>query len=317
MRLTLRRISGNPTKEAKTIDDYRKTKSTHRISIRIADYLERFDPKGYPPSERAHTVRTFNDILQGRSDRSIENLMDEVKAKLGAEYADVSAEIVLDVKDFLRQQLMLNYPYTKSSNKAYKYRTFDPTAERQLKIVNQQIYDWAAKCGFPPGFFRETYFDNVTFYCLPDHADLNFSRFDTCTFAVCRIREATFDGASLYGCEFHSCAMKYVTFFQATLAHTHFNDCSLENVSFQKTRLKSCNTTDCTMLSVGLSGATLDGCSYGRVQAFNTSGLHTATITMAGATHDEVEHNRKKVYAALRPESKERQPMPHKKRETR
>ena len=157
----------------------------------------------------------------------------------------------------------------------------------------------------------------MTLYCLPDHADLNFSRFDTCTFAVCRIREATFDGASLYSCEFHSCAMQYVTFFQATLATTHFKDSELENVSFQKARLISCNTTDCTMLSIGFNGATLDGCSYDRVQAFNTSGLHTATITMGGATDEEVEYNRKAIYAALRPESKERQPLPHKKRETR
>ena len=304
-------------KEANPIDEYRKTISTHRISMRIADYLEMYDPQGYPPMNRAETIRTVNDILQRRSDRSIESLMDEVEAKLGENGATVSAEITADVKDFLRQQLTLGTPYAKSSNKAYKYKIFDPDAERPLKIVTQQIYDWAAKSGFPPGFFRETYFDNVTFYCLPDNADLNFSHFDACTFAVCRIREATFDGASLYGCEFHSSFLKYVTFFQATLAHTHFYDCTLENVSFQKTRLKSCNTTDCTMLSVGLSGATLDGCSYGRVQAFNTCGLHTATITMGGATENEIEYNRKAIYAALRPESKERQPMPHKRRETR
>ena len=30
------------------------------------------------------------------------------------------------------------------------------------------IFYRAAKAGFPPGFFRETYFDQVTIYCLPD-----------------------------------------------------------------------------------------------------------------------------------------------------
>ena len=30
------------------------------------------------------------------------------------------------------------------------------------------IFYRAAKVSFPPGFFRETYFDQVTIYCLPD-----------------------------------------------------------------------------------------------------------------------------------------------------
>ena len=30
------------------------------------------------------------------------------------------------------------------------------------------IFYRAAKISFPPGFFRETYFDQVTIYCLPD-----------------------------------------------------------------------------------------------------------------------------------------------------
>ena len=317
MRLTVRRISRHPFKEANPIDEYRKTISTHRISMRIADYLEMCDPQNFHPMNRAQTINAINDILQGRSERTIENLMDEVKQTLGEDKANISAEIAADVKDFLRQQLMLNCPYTKSSGKQYKYKIFDQHAERPLKIVTQQIYDWAAKSGFPPDFFRESYFDNVTFYCIPDHTDFNFSHFDACSFAVCRIREATFDGTSLYGCEFHSCAVNYATFFQATLAHTHFWDSKMENVSFQKARLKSCNTTDCTMLNVGFTNATLDGCRYDRVQAFLTGGLHTATITQGGATDKEVEQNRKAIFAALRPESQGARPMPPKTRGTR
>lgn len=68
------------------------------------------------------------------------------------------------------------------------------------------------------------------------------------------------------------------------------------------------------MGSVNYQGATLDGCTYGRVQAYDIRNLHRATITMGGATNEEVEHNRKAIYAALRPESKERQPMPHQRR---
>lgn len=266
---------------------------------------------------RAQTVRAINDVLQKRSDRTIESLLDEVKKKLGESGADVSAEIASDVKDFIHQQSTLNSPYTKSSSKDYKYKIFDPGAKRPLKIVNQQIYDWAAKAGFPPNFFRETYFDRVTFYCIPDHTDFNFSNFSNCTFAVCRIREATFDGTSFSSSEFHSCAMQYVTFFMSSITHTHFYDCTLRNTSFLKARLKSCNTLDSKLESVGFLEATLDNCFFGRVAARGIRNLHTATITQGGATDEEVTHNREAIYAALRPESKESQPMPHKAREAR
>lgn len=138
------------------------------------------------------------------------------------------------IMDFQAQKELLSRPYDKSSSQQYPYKIFDPSEKRPLKIVDQRLYDRAAKDGFPPGFFRETYFDRVTFYCIPDHTDFNFSRFSNCTFAVCRIKEATFDGAAFTSSEFHSCAMQYVTFFHASIAHTHFHDSTLQNVSFQK-----------------------------------------------------------------------------------
>ena len=197
---------------------------------------------------------------------------------------------------------LLDQPYTKSSSKQYKYRSYDPPIGRKLKIVNQRLYDCAAKAGFPPNFFRETYFDQVTFYCIPDHTDFSFSYFSNCTFAVCRIREATFDGATLSSSEFHSCVMQYATFFNASIDHTHFHDSTLRNVSFQEARLKSCNTVDCELDGVGFLNATLDGCFFGRVAAHGIRNLHTATITQGGATDYEVKRNRESIFAALRPE---------------
>lgn len=266
---------------------------------------------------RAQTVRTINDVLQERSERTIASLLDEVKSKLGESGADASAEIAADVKDFLLQQSTLNRSYAKSSNKEYQYKIFDPDAERPLKIVNQQLFDRAAKAGFPSGFFRESYFDGVTFYCLPDYATFRHSRFNNCTFAVCRVMHATLEEVSIYSSEFHSCPLENVSFYKSTLANTHFYDCGLQDVSFHDARLKSCNTMDCTMGGVDYFNATLDGCSFGRVDAYAIRNLHTATITMGGATDEEVNHNRMAVYAALRPESRDRQPLPHKKRGTR
>lgn len=274
------------------------------------------DPVKYPPGEDAKIVRSLNDTLQGRSKQTVDELMADVDAVCGRLGIYNSEWLMLRqaIEDFRHQKELLGRPYTKSSDKQYKYRTFDLDPERPLKIVNQRLYDQAAKAGFPPTFFRETYFDGVTFYCIPDHTDFNFSRFHNCTFAVCRIREATFDGASLSSSEFHSCDIQYATFFKASIAHTHFHDSTLRNVSFQEARLKSCNTVDCKLDGVGFLNATLDGCFFGRIAAQGIRHLHTANITQGGATEREVKHNREAILAALRPHQGERQETPAKKR---
>ena len=317
MRLTVRRISGNLTKEANPIEEYKSVKSTWEISKQIADRLEDYAPQTYPHSERVQTVRAFNDILQGRSDRAISSLLDEVKRTLGEDGASASAEIAESVNAFLAQRRMLAVPYAKRGNKQYPYDTFDLDPEHPLKMVDQQIYDQAAKDGFPPDFFRDTFFNDVTFYCLPDHTVFRHSNLSGCTFAVCRVKEAMFEEARIYGSMFHSCPLEYVSFYKATLAHTRFHDCGLQNASFHEARLKSCNFFDCTMGGINFLNATIDGGGFASVDAYDIRNLHTATITQGGATHEEVNRLRMEIYAALRPESKERQPMPHKKRETR
>ena len=294
--------------------DFQKVCGSHKLSVRIADLLEDMRPQHYNGANHDETVRTVNDILQGRADRTVDAFLTGLRSTGGADYAQRVEEVGRDIQAFLAQKSLLSQPYAKSSDEQYKYRTFGLDPERPLKIVNQRLYDQAAKAGFPPDFFRETYFDRVTFYCIPDHTDFNFSRFSSCTFAVCRIREATFDGASLSSSEFHSCAVQFATFFKASIAHTHFHDSTLRNVSFQEARLKSCNTVDCELDDVGFLNATLDGCFFGRVAAQGIRHLHTATITQGGAADEEVKRNREAILSVLRPEQGERREPPAKKR---
>lgn len=315
MRLTVERISG-PFKEANTIDDFKAVPSGLGISKYLKDYLTMCDPVKYPESDGAKIVRSINDTLQGRSERTVEELLAEVDTVCGRLGIYNSERLMFRerIDDFQHQKELLTQPYTRSSNTQYEYEIYDQNPDRKLKIVNQHLYDCAAEAGFPPDFFRETYFNGVTFYCIPDRTDFNFSHFSNCTFAVCRIREANFDGTCIYGTEFHSCAMQYATFFKASIAHTHFHDSTLKHVSFQGARLKSCNTIDCELENVGFLSATLDGCSFGRVTAHGIRHLHTAAITQGGATGEEVKRNREAIFAALRPQQGERKESPEKRR---
>lgn len=281
------------------MNDYKAVRSSLDISKSIAFYLEMSDPAAFRLRDRAGSIRTINDILQGRSEKTVEAMLAELEQKGGTYYAGEIAILRQNIQDFQRQKMMLTQPYCKSSGKTYRFRTFDNSIGRSLKIVDQKLFDRAAKAGFPPGFFRETYFDQVNIYCLPEHADFYGSTFQNCAFAVCRISAPSFIGASIYNSEFHSCVLEYADFFEAGIAHTHFHDSALSHVTFQKARMKSCNTIDCTLDSINYLTATLDGCSFGRVTASDVRNLDTATITQGGAGQEECRRNRDTIFQAL------------------
>ena len=289
------------------------------IGRSLVFYLSLCDPGKYPPGNTGKAVRAINDILQGRSEHTVDELLAGMDAICGGwpDYDKDRTMLRERIHVFLDRKQHLTQPFANRGSQQYHYKIFDPSADRPLKTVDQRLYDRAAKDGFPLSFFRETFFDRVTFYCIPDYADFNFSYFSNCTFAVCRIREATFDGTTFSSSEFHSCAMRYATFFKSSLTHTHFHDSSLQNVSFQRARMKSCHTVDCDLENISFLHTTLDGCSFGRVTAHGISNLHTATITQGGATDEEVTQNRKAILSALRPRPEKQRASPAKGRDGR
>nr|WP_326185140.1 pentapeptide repeat-containing protein [uncultured Oscillibacter sp.] len=292
--------------------DYKRVNSSLEISKKIADCLEDIDPIQYNGQNRARRIRNVNDHIQGRNDMPLDELLDWAAKAQGGSYTARVLTIRRSIQDFREQKALLETPYAKSgSGRQYKYKTMDLDLARPLKVIDQPIYDRAAKAGFPPDFFRESYFDQVTFYCLPDHADCNFSRFYNCTFAVCRIQDARFDGISLFSSEFHSCVIDHTTFFHATLADTHFHDCNMAWVSFQRAKLARCNFLDCAMDSVNFMDAILDGCGAGRCQIKNIRCLDQATVTMGGATGGEIRANRAAIFRAMGvPEPQEKKHRP-------
>ncbi len=70
--------------------------------------------------------------------------------------------------------------------------------------------------------------------------------------------------------------------------------------------MKSCNVIDCELERISFLCTTLDGCSFGRVNAHGIRHLDTAKITQGGATEEEVKQNREAVLTALRPQQGER-----------
>lgn len=277
---------------------FQAVRSGLAISQSIADMLEQADPKHYNGANRTHTIREVNDILQGRSDLSLDMLYSILEQKFGGEGGKVE-KIKQDVGMFQVQKSHRAQPYAMVGAQKYNYETWDYDPKRPLKIISQPLFDHAAEHGFPPDFFTESYFDHVTIYCMPDNVDCSFSQFQSCCFSVCGIRGAVFDNATLDDTDFHSALLQMVNFTGASIAHAHFRDSSLVSVSFQEARLKSCLTLDCTLDRVDFQGAVLDGSSYDRVAASGIQNLPSATITQGGATHEEAERLRASVFHEL------------------
>lgn len=274
--------------------DYKIVPSGLEISRRAVDCLEAVAPVGYQFEERTHAIRAVNDILQGRASRTVDELLVELE-KCGRE--EIS-NLRKDIRDFVRQKELLTVPYTSSSSKQflYKYRRENG---KSLKVIGQRIYDRAAKAGFPPDFFRESYFDNVTFYCLPSRADFCGSELQNCRFAVCRMDSTAFTGARIYDTMFYSCVTNRTDFFAATIAHTRFNDCELSHTMLQKAHMIHCGFTNCTLDYVNFLDALLDGCSFNRITAGKIKNLDKAIISLGGATLEECRDNKDAIYRAL------------------
>ena len=277
---------------------FQAVRSGLAISQSIADMLERADPTQYNGANRVQTIRETNDILQDRSELSLDMLYSLLAQTCGGEAGQVE-KIGRDVEAFCIQKSNRARRYTLTGAQEYHYEMWDFDPKRPLKIISQPLFDHAAEHGFPPDFFTESYFDHVTIYCMPDNVDCSFSQFQSCQFSVCGIRGAVFDNATLDDTDFHSALLRMVNFTGASIAHSHFRDSSLVSVSFQEARLKSCLTLDCTLDRVDFLGAVLDGSSYGRVAASGIQNLPSATITQGGATQEEAERLRASVFHEL------------------
>jgi len=275
--------------------EYKAVPSGLELSCRIKQCLEDAAPREYQFGEGICAIRAINDILQGRSTRSVDELLAELE-KCG----DHIVPLLQAVRNFLRQKELLMTPYVKrASRKPFTFQSCSVSEGRKLKVIDQMLYDRAAKEGFPINFFRESYFDHVTFYCLPDGVDFYGSELHNCKFAVCRVKGTSFGYSRIYDTEFYSSILSHADFYSTTLANTRFQDCELSHVMMQSAALKHCSTTDCTMDNVDYAGSTLDGCTFSRITAGAVC-LDWTTITQGGATEEECRQNREAIYRVLR-----------------
>ena len=223
MRLTLRRISG-PYKEANTIDDFKAVRSSLDISRSLKYYLSMRDHDKYGDSTKI--VRALNDTLQGRGERTIEQLLAEMDAVCGGwkDYDADRAMLRQRIQDFQHQKALLSQEYTKTSDSQYSYET-----RYGRKVIGQKLYDQAAKDGFPAGFFRNSFFHRVTLYCLPDAQDCCNSVFDS------SLKNVSFQLARMKSCSMTDCTLEHLDFLCVTLDGCSFDRVTASDIRYLRT----------------------------------------------------------------------------------
>lgn len=277
--------------------NYQAVTSGLDIAKQIADFLERMSIS--KTDSRAAIIRNSNDVLQGRSDMSVDDLLTTLRDVGGFEHSEEIGRIQTQIEAFQCQLTLRDRPYSQTGHSEYEYRLWDFDPQRPLKVIEQGLFDHAAEHGFPPDFFKEAYFDSVDIYCMPDGADCSSSRFQDCSFTACGIRGAVFDNAAIYDSEFHSSLLRMVNFTETSIAHTHFQDSVFSSVSFQEASLKSCSVGNCKMDRVDFQKAVIDGTFFGNIDARHILNLPSATITWSGATTAEVRDLRTSVFYSL------------------
>ena len=107
------------------------------------DYWERTAPNTMDGA-RTKQIRAVNDVLQGRSAQTVETLLD----MLGT---DAQGEALRrDILDFLVQKEWLDRPYSSPGVMAYPPSlAYYHSRDRPLKVIDQALYDKAAREGFP------------------------------------------------------------------------------------------------------------------------------------------------------------------------
>ena len=94
------------------MSDYKSVPSGMEIGRRIAECLGAMAPVGYQPTERVQVIHSINDILQGRSQRTAEDLLTQLE-----QYGDErTADVRQNIRNFLAQKDLLTKAYTKSSD---------------------------------------------------------------------------------------------------------------------------------------------------------------------------------------------------------
>lgn len=157
--------------------------------------------------------------------------------------------------------------------------------------------------------YRKKEFRGVEFSTAdPRFAELSDCRFYDCKFVGFNGFRLNFQGSVFTDCTFENVILERANLSNTGIYHSKFQEAALTRADLSGASIKHASFND----DVELSGAVMFGTHFDSVYFRNVKvteplqGLDEVSITMGGATSDEVENHRRQIFEALEPkESRE------------
>lgn len=174
----------------------------------------------------------------------------------------------------------------------------EDTSWGPMRVIRQKDFDEARKTGITK--FSNCYFDGVTFKGQGDRLDFSGSKFGSdCKFKDCKFTHCDFTNTSIY-CDVEMCDLSGSNFTRATISSS-FSNTDLSNSFFKDSSLRDMTFTLCKLNRCEMYQAKLNAVDFVVCEAFFMEHVDTLSLTVAGATSDEVKNYQRKVKEALIP----------------
>lgn len=199
----------------------------------------------------------------------------------------------------------------KYSTEAVKRRIKGRPVELLRPISEQEFYKAITK---GETSFINCYFSGMSFTPQAgkfEGLDFAGSRFMDCNFQG-NIGQCDFSNATING-DFQAAALPGSTFDHATIYGTRIIDCNMQNCTFSGASFRHVSINETNLAGADLAGAELDSVYFRNAEVSGLKNANTISITMGGATADEVANHKRQIMEALTsPPAPAKQPIKEK-----
>lgn len=174
--------------------------------------------------------------------------------------------------------------------------------DQNLILINQATYNYLMNelnqnIDFSNCHFFEVTFDNLSLYGFP----FQNSRFYGCKFNGFTLTDCDFENTSITDCIFNSSIIDGCNFKNAGIYQTSFENTNLVNNSFELTSFRHSSFSDTTIKKNDFQKSKMNSVYFRNVESIDNEALDTISITMGGATTEEVANHRQQIMRSLNP----------------
>ena len=168
-------------------------------------------------------------------------------------------------------------------------------------FVNQEEFNTSTKFKDVRYHFYNCTFDDIRFSDSVVIGQLENCRFNRCTFENFDAENISFDNSVLTDCKIINSNFKNSNFEKAGIYHSQISASDFTNANLAAASIRHTRFDESNLSGVKFHGSTLDGVIITAATVDKpVEGLYAENITMGGATHQEIETRRNRIFSELK-----------------